>query len=527
MSSSTSPWTAFTSPERGGQDQGGGDRGTPFRIWQSAIAFPVLLAILLASAAAPLIHLFLNPEFGLTAGRPAPSMVGFAVVGLVGCWSARWLAPRIRGKVAWIVVSVLLWAASFSLWMLVQPHYDFRAFLRDPATLVGEQGYFVVPMFLSFGAWWLGSRYGFDPGRFMPEEIRGLVQRCWLVLIGSIVLAAIVHGGASQSAIDAARLGVPLCMIASVALVAGTEVEATRRLARRRGGDVPGWSRWYRLSGGFALAILLLTVVVLGALSPGTMRTILDGIQTGLRGIGWVLGYVLFAIVYVLYIVIRAVSAVLEWLFGDIFGPIEAPKMEQGAPPPGEVKMPEQQDTGPWEYAMLLRWIAIGIAVIIVGIVILRVTRRPSVEDEAGAIDEERESVFSGDLAKRQLRDLFRRAPAAPAPRRLDLDRPPATAREAMQYLEVLANREGLGRRDEETPLDFVARLRAEWAGSGGPLGDLLGAYQPVRYGDLTDEPGGGFGARAAGAWSGIWAIRKRVLEPSPDTRTRGRRPRV
>jgi len=96
-----------------------------------------------------------------------------------------------------------------------------------------------------------------------------------------------------------------------------------------------------------------------------------------------------------------------------------------------------------------------------------------------------------------------------------------------MQYLEVLANREGLGRRDEETPLDFVARLRAEWAGSGGPLGDLLGAYQPVRYGDLADEPGGGFGARAAGAWSGIWAIRKRVLEPSPDTRTRGRRPRA
>ncbi|MGC4108611.1 MAG: hypothetical protein QM753_19980 [Thermomicrobiales bacterium] len=237
MSSNTSPWTAFTSPERGGGASDPDDRrGTPFRVWQTAIAFPILLAMLVTSAVAPFLHLFLNPDFGLTAGRPAPSMLGFAFVGLVGCWSARWIAPRIPNKVAWSVASVVLWAASFSVWMLVQPHYDFLAFLRDPGSLVRGQGYFVVPMFLAFGAWWLGSRYGFDSGRFMPEEIRGLVQRCWLILIGSIILAALVHGDAGQSAIDAARFAVPFAMIASVALVAGTEVEATRRVARRRGG---------------------------------------------------------------------------------------------------------------------------------------------------------------------------------------------------------------------------------------------------------------------------------------------------
>ena len=519
MSSSTSPWTAFTSPERGGIDPGEPQRGSPFRAWQTAIAFPLLLAALIGSAAAPVIHLFLNPGFGLTAGRPAPSMLGFAFVGLVGCWSARFLAPRITSRTGWAIVSVLLWAASVSLWLLLQPNYDFRAFLRDPGSLVREQGYFVVPLFLSFGAWWLGSRYGFDPGRFMPEEIRGLVQRCWLLLVGSIVLAALIRGEGGQSAIDAARLAVPLAMISSVALVAGTEVEATRRVARRRGGDVPGWGRWYRLSGGFALAILVLSAIVLGLLSPGAMRAILDAIQTGLRGIGWVLGYVLYAIVYVLYVIIRAVSMVLEWLFGDIFGPIQPPQREQGQPPPADPVLPENEQAGEWQYAELLRWIAIGIAAVVVGIVILRMTRRSDAGDDGGAVDEERESVFSSDLAKRQLRDLFRRKPAPPQPVRLDLDRPPATAREAMVYLEVLATREGVGRHEDETPADFVARLRAEWAGTAGPLGDLLRTYQPVRYGEQPDDPGEGL----AGAWQDIWTKRKIVLEPQPGS-NRGRR---
>jgi hypothetical protein len=518
MSSSTSPWTAFTSPERGA-DPGDPQRGSPFRVWQTAIAFPLLLAMLVASAAAPLIHLFLNPDFGLTAGRPAPSMLGFAFVGLVGCWSARWLAPRITNRAAWAVVSVVLWAASVALWFALEPEYDLGALLRDPGSLVRAQGYFVVPFFLSFGAWWFGSRYGFDPGRFMPEEVRGLVQRCWLVLIGSILLAALIRGDAGQSAIDAARFAVPLAMIASVALVAGTEVDATRRVARRRGGDVPGWGRWYRLSGGFALAILVLSGLVLGILSPGAMRAILDAIQTGLRGVGWVLGYVLYAIVYVLYVIIRVVSMVLEWLFGDIFGPIQPPQREQQQAPVGEQALPDNQPTGEWQYAALLRWIAIGIAVVIVGIVILRMTRRTDQDDGLGAIDEERESVFSSDLAKRQLRDLFRRKPAPPEPERLDLDRPPATAREAMVYLEVLANREGVGRREDETPNDFVARLRAEWAGTGGALGDLLATYQPVRYGDESDDAG----TVVASAWQGIWSTRKPAMEPASGS-GRGRR---
>ncbi|MGN6483068.1 MAG: DUF4129 domain-containing protein, partial [Thermomicrobiales bacterium] len=121
--------------------------------------------------------------------------------------------------------------------------------------------------------------------------------------------------------------------------------------------------------------------------------------------------------------------------------------------------------------------------------------------------------------AKRQLRDLFRRKQAPPEPERLDLDRPPATAREAMVYLEVLANREGVGRREDETPNDFVARLRAEWAGTGGALGDLLTTYQPVRYGEQTDAAG----REAASAWQGIWSARKPALEPPPGS-GRGRR---
>lgn len=516
MSSSTSPWTAFINPDR--PDPSEQSPRKALRAWQTNIAFPMLLAVLIASAASPLLHLFLNPDFGLTKGRPAPSMVGFAVVGLMGFWVTRWIGPRVRNMVAWTAISTAFWAVSFSAWMLVQPHYGYREFLKHPAMLVGERGYLVVPMFLSFGAWWLGARYGSDARRFMPEEIRSLVQRCWLVLVGSILLASLVRGSAGQAAIDAARLSVPLCMVASLALVAGTEIDATRRVARRRGGDVPGWGRWYRLTGGFALAILVLTGIVLGILSPGAMRAILDTIQTGLRGIGWVLGYILYAIVYVLYVVVRAVTAVLEWLFGDIFGPVEMPQQNPPAAPTEQSKLPEQQEIGPWPYASLLRWAAIGIAILVVAFVIFRMTRRGDDVEDEGSVDEERESLFSGDLARRQLRDLFRRKPGPDALVRLDLNRPPTDAREAMVYLEVLANREGIGRCEDETSIDFVGRLRAHWAGSGGDLGDLLAGYQPVRYGEVSEPVSS---SPIAAAWAAIWAKRRATTEPpSPGRRT-------
>jgi len=515
MSSSISPSPAPSDPPPStvrGRFLKGGRLPSGGRSWPVEIFFPLLLAILMVSAIAPFMYLFLGERFGLTGGRPAPWPWGFAFVGLVGFWGTR-LGQRLHlpNRLDPILLAAL-WLLSLILWFSVQPNYDVSAVIFNPVSLVQENGYFLTPIFISMFAWWQGSRYASDSGRFAPEEIRGLVQRCWLILTLSIIFGAMIGGEAGHAAIDAARFTVPLCMLASIALVAGTEVEATRQLARRRGAHVPGWKRWYRLVGGFTVAIVVITLIVSLLLGPGAMRALLDAIIFGFRSIAWLLGYVLYALVYVLYVVIRAVAALLEAIFGDMFGPIKTPEMNT-APPAMTPQTIEQSQPEAWEYAVLLRWIAIGIALLIVGIIVFRITRRKAETEGDGIVEEERDSVFNADLAKRQLRDLFRRRQGPPEPVRIDFDRPPATVREAMIYLEVLANREGVSRRDEETPSDFAARLRGIWQGTAGALGDLIGAYQRVRYGELEDPPNGQQSAVTASAWSQIWNRRKAVAE--------------
>jgi hypothetical protein len=196
----------------------------------------------------------------------------------------------------------------------------------------------------------------------------------------------------------------------------------------------------------------------------------------------------------------------LDYLFGDFFGSFTPPKTQPPkAPPSGPQQQLPQHEPGPLEHALLIRWIAIGIALIVVSIIIFRLSRRGQTEQGDGVMEEERDSVFSADLAKKQLRDLFRRRHGPAAPPHLDLDTPPATAREAMLYLEVLANREGVGREEAETPSDFAARLRGIWSGTGGALSDLTGSYHEVRYGDRDDSER----TLVAGAWLQIWRRRK------------------
>ena len=512
MSSNVSPSTGsselaprFTPPSRRSS------RG--WRSWPIEVFLPIAFAALLAATSAPLMHMLLGDAFGLTGGRTSPSVFGLGFVILIGCWGSRLLDRILTGKRALFVTgSVLLWFLSFIVWFAIQPDYDLVGLLEHPASLSSERGYFVIPLFLSLGAWWIGSQVALDAGRLHPEETRGLVTRCWLILTGSIVLAALVGDQAGDDAIRAATLAVPVAMIASVALVAGVEIEGTRQIARRRGSQIPGWKRWYRLVGGFSAGILVFSLILLVLLSPSAMEAILDAIVTAVRWVGWLLGYVIYAVIYLLYWVIKGISWLVNLIFGDVVPQIQAP--ESPAMPAQEQIEIQQNEPEPVPYADLLRWIGIGIALIVVGLVIFRMTRSSGGDDGEGALEEERDSVFSSDLAKKQLRDLFRRRHGPAAPKRLDLDHPPSTPREAMIYLEVLAQREGIARETGETPWDFAERLRGAWPGTGGALNDLVGTYNPVRYGEGLDDPD----PSLAAAWREIWTQRKPFAEATART---------
>jgi hypothetical protein len=70
----------------------------------------------------------------------------------------------------------------------------------------------------------------------------------------------------------------------------------------------------------------------------------------------------------------------------------------------------------------------------------------------------------------------------------LNLEDAPANVRDAWRYLQVLAVRQDVARREQETPQDFAARLRGAWPGTGSSLNDLAARYERSRYGEIDSD---------------------------------------
>jgi hypothetical protein len=170
------------------------------------------------------------------------------------------------------------------------------------------------------------------------------------------------------------------------------------------------------------------------------------------------------------------------------------------------MQMPERGESEPWKYAALVRWGALAVVVIAVVLLLFRLTRRPKDIDAEAVGEEERSSVFSTDLAREQLRNLFRRGRRGSRLPRLNLDQAPSSVRDAWRYLQVLALRQDVGRGEAETPQDFAARLRAVWPGTAGSLNDLAALYERSRYGDLESERDD---TAAADDWRDIYRRRR------------------
>jgi hypothetical protein len=146
--------------------------------------------------------------------------------------------------------------------------------------------------------------------------------------------------------------------------------------------------------------------------------------------------------------------------------------------------------------------------VLFVVVLLFRMTRRAPDSDADEIGDEERSSVFSADLAKSQLRNLFRRSGRGSRLRHLNFDAAPGNVRETWRYLQVLANRQQVGRREAETPQDFAERLREAWPGTAASLNDLARRYERSRYGEIDSERDY---AAALDDWSDIYRRRRHV----------------
>ncbi|HEX5505380.1 MAG TPA: DUF4129 domain-containing protein [Thermomicrobiales bacterium] len=463
--------------------------------WPVDLLLPALVATVEVAAIAPLLAL-LGAFVGPVA---APALW---LIGLCAFWSTRAFAARDLDIGAARALSLLLWLALTAAWLAARFGPGALAGLPDAALHHPDTtgGPLLATMLLSLLAWRRGLTYGSSTDPFEADALRWVLRVAFGLLAATVLVAALLGGPDGARALASARAAVPLGVVCGLLAVAAGQLEDARQQARRRHGRAPGRGVWLAFAGGAAVLILLVGVLFGGVFGHEVWQLLYTPVVLGLRGLGTVVADVLVGIAFVLYFII---VYPFIWLVTLLAGHAK-PGQKQPAQPPlkppdlSQLRNPVAANPPPELQIALGAIVAVVAAVILLAA--LQRYRGRRRDDDA---EEERESLWSRDLLLDQLRNAFRRRRAARAAGgTIALTDSPASVREAFQYLSVLAQREGAGRRDAESASDFARRLDTLWPDAAEPVDDLTARYLRVRYGERPDAPERG---PARAAWLRIW----------------------
>ena len=440
----------------------------------ASIFAPILVAIVETAVVAPLLAL-LDELFDRDGASASPNVILLGVVGLIAFAATRWLQ---RQQVSLRVLQLLL-ISGIALVAVTAPIVQDFGPLWNP----DEPAVAILASVAAAIAWWRGMQYGSDPEPFGADRITTLVKVSWVALVAQVLLIATADGAAADAATDALRVAMPVAVVAGLVLLALGQIEQARVIAARRGGRAPERRGWMTYA--FVFAIGLLLIAVLGSAVLGdTANWVLEPLGWLLNGVIFVLSWVLYGVVYAIFILLYPLIWLLERLRAD--------PQPQEAQTQGEVgRLEEVVNNGADGLpAALQTAIEIGAVVLLIAIVLVGLAltlRRVRPLAEVDVADEERESLWSRDLAMTQLKGMFRRG-HDDAIDRIDLRRPPASVRDAYRALQALAQRDGVPRREAETPAEFSRRLSFAWPGQAAAIGRLTRSYERVRYGGAPDD---------------------------------------
>jgi type II secretory pathway pseudopilin PulG len=401
--------------------------------------------------AAPLLALF--DAFIDQDGRSsAPNPVVIGLAGLLAFGLTRWLGRRGLSLRAMRIALVL--GAVIAVLTLV-PAQELGS-VWNPDAL----GVMVLASLALVIAWWRGLSYGADPEPFTPDRLNGLVKLAWIALAALVVLTAAINGFDTEPAERVLLVAMPVAAVAGMVLLALGQVEQARINARKRGGRAPERRGWLIFATVFAVLLLIVATLGSAILGGDAAGWVLTPLGYLLRGVTFVLEYLIIGIALIFFVLFYPLFWLLRQLRSD---EPQQQQEQQGGSGELEQLVREGGDGLPDAVQTAAQIGAVVLVIAVVGVLLaisLRKYRRPPESDDS---EEERESLWSRDLATAQLKGLFRRGDHATGPDRIDLSQPPPTVRDAYRALQALAIRDGVPREASETPAEFAARLRRAW----------------------------------------------------------------
>lgn len=415
--------------------------------------------------------------------QPVALLVGLGVVGL-GLWR-----DHFAGGVGWGWLAVLGQALLDTF--------------REPTALA-------VGFWAGLGLYWRGITVG------TAEADYDDLYREFSVGLGAQVVLFFVNRLRPDPAVGQVTLGY-LVVLATVALaaLALARLDEVLRRVRRAGGEGPG------LSGPWLLTLAATVVAILaGALAAAFV--VLQEPPAGVRAALGLLGQLLMGALFVILLPLGLLAELLVIVLGPLvrrfWFQLQVPTLSQFGEEAGQAR-PGPVELLPPAVLQGLRWLLVAaILVLALGLVALAVTRYRRRRAEA-EVEEVRQSLWSWREALAGLRarlrallDRLRPKRVSPAPAGVGPGLSPEARTVREIYREFLKLMGELGRphRPDETPFEFLARVRSDLPGVEAEAEEVTAAYVRVRYGERPlPRP-------AAGRIREAWVKIRRSLRRQP-----------
>ncbi len=355
--------------------------------------------------------------------------------------------------------------------------FNWGASLVPPELLV-----LIAAVFL----WWRGITIGRD------DDMHDTAERVFYNGIVALGLLVIVDNLRPSLSLDNALWPIMFYFAIGLGALALAGVEQDRLIQKKADGSAFGLNRyWLATAAGVIGLVILAGLAVAALIAPETFDLVVAvfGPIVNLLALGLLL--LLATITYVIFLIFGPLLRILHNFLWQVLQRFNLGQLSD----PGQFSAEEAVEmimnmplvkTATYTVSILL-------IVLVVALVFWLAVRRLLLLTNQNTVEETRESIFSGDLLLRQLKNLFARKgkPPLPGPPYLSLagprDDPRLIVRRAYQSMLDWAKAAGHPRAPKQTPITYADSLTQSAPQHGDAIATLTRAYLTARY--AADAP--------------------------------------
>ncbi len=446
----------------------------------------VLVAIIDVAILAPWIYLILISTGEESMNPLLP--IGVGVIGVVSFWAGRELLSKSWDLAAIRMASLGVWLAMIIVWFGIVTDAGLAAPLQLIDRLFSFETGALGLVILGGIGWWRGLWLASTEDLFESEFVRAALMRTVVAQASVLLVAALFWGDATSPiqslAVYMVPLGFAACLITATAIQVRTaRINIRAELDQR----LPGRG-WLAAGAGISGGILLIASLIAGTAGREAWQLVVWPLMQILRGANWLLDWVILGFALVGYILLLPAF----WLFSRLIQEDEDQDFVQET---GGVLEEADELTGggnfiPEPVMMVMQWVVVALIIALVIWFGMRQLKRLQMKKKVEGEAELRESIFTRDALMNDLKGFFSglRGGLWNRQSRFNLQRRPATVRDAYQHVIVHGNRQGVGREDRETPREYASRLSQVEPTLDEPMDDLTERYLRARYGDLSSD---------------------------------------